>query len=198
MKVSINGTSARMRVDNVRLSFPKLFEPEAYKEGKPRYSACFIVEDKETHAEIVKAVQAVAKEAWGKKAAEVLEEVKHNRNKNCYVKSKREETEGCMILTAHRQATSGAPKVVGRGGKDDDITEESGRIYAGCYVNASVELYAQKGENYGIRCALIGVQFVKDGPAFAGTPATADDFDDLGDDGEAADFGDEDDDDFDI
>lgn len=189
MKVTINGTTARIRLDNVRLCFPKLFKAEAYKEGdKPRFSATFAVEDEETIKGVNEAIKEIAAEAWGKKADEILEEIKHNRMKMCFSKSKREETEGCMLLTAHRGETQGPPKVVGRGGPKDDITEESGRIYGGCYVNGSVDLYAQKGENYGIRCSLIGVQFVKDGPAFAGAPASADDFDDLGDDGQDLDF----------
>lgn len=189
MKVTLNGPNARVRLDNVRLCFPKLFRAEAYKEGdKLRFSATFAIDDPETIKEVDGVIKSIAAEAWGKKAGEILEEIKHNRMKMCYAKSKREETEGCMLLTAHRPEPHGQPKVVGRGGPKDDITEESGRVYAGCYVNGSVDLYAQKGENYGIRCSLIGVQFVKDGPAFAGAPASADDFDDLSDDGQDLEF----------
>lgn len=59
---------------------------------------------------------------------------------------------------------------------DDEITVP----YSGCYVNASVEFWAQDGENPGIRCSLRAVQFLRDGDAFAGgSKVAADELDDL-------------------
>ncbi len=51
------------------------------------------------------------------------------------------------------------------------LTEADGRIYAGCYVNFNVDIWAQDGQYTGIRCSLNGVQFVKDGDAFGGAAA---------------------------
>lgn len=52
-----------------------------------------------------------------------------------------------------------------------------GRPYSGCYVNAKVQIWAQKDKYVGVRCTLVSVQFVKDGDAFGGGgPATADGF----------------------
>jgi hypothetical protein len=62
------------------------------------------------------------------------------------------------------------------------LTQSDGRPYAGCYVNGSIELWCQDNA-YGkrINATLRGVQFYKDGEAFAGGgSATADEFDDLG------------------
>ena len=61
------------------------------------------------------------------------------------------------------------------------LTEQDGKPYAGCFVNASVELWAQDN-NYGkrINASLRGVQFFKDGDAFAGGGAASEDeFDDI-------------------
>ena len=60
--------------------------------------------------------------------------------------------------------------------------EADGLPYSGCYVNASIELWAQDN-NYGkrINASLRGVQFYRDGDAVAGGggPASEDEFDDL-------------------
>jgi len=64
------------------------------------------------------------------------------------------------------------------------LTEDDNRLYAGCYVNASVELWAQNNE-YGkrINANLLAVQFFKDGKPFSdGVSASLDDFDAFDDD----------------
>ena len=61
------------------------------------------------------------------------------------------------------------------------LTEADGKPYAGCYVNVSLELWAQDN-NYGkrVNATLMGVQFYCDGDAFAGGGvASEDDFDDV-------------------
>ena len=61
------------------------------------------------------------------------------------------------------------------------LTEQDGKPYSGCYVNASIELWAQDN-NYGkrVNASLSGVQFFRDGDAFAGgRAADVDDFDDV-------------------
>jgi hypothetical protein len=61
------------------------------------------------------------------------------------------------------------------------LTAQDGRPYAGCFVHASIELWAQDNA-YGkrINASLRGVQFFKDGDAFAGGGAASDDeFDDI-------------------
>ena len=70
------------------------------------------------------------------------------------------------------------------------ITSDSGKLYAGCYVNATIDIWAQSGEfGPAIRCTPIGVQFVRTGDAFTGAPpATTDDFEDLTDGADAGDF----------
>lgn len=62
-----------------------------------------------------------------------------------------------------------------------EVADEITVPYSGCYVNASVEFWAQDGDNSGIRCALRAVQFHRDGDAFAGggSKVKTDEFDDL-------------------
>lgn len=58
------------------------------------------------------------------------------------------------------------PSVFDRDGRTQLIPAD-GRVYAGCYVNAIVSVWAQDNQ-YGraIRASLKGVQFVRDGDAF--------------------------------
>ena len=61
------------------------------------------------------------------------------------------------------------------------LVAENGKPYSGCFVNASLELWAQDN-NYGkrVNATLMGVQFYKDGDSFSGGGvASEDDFDDL-------------------
>ena len=62
------------------------------------------------------------------------------------------------------------------------MSARDGVFYAGCYVDAVIDIYAQDHPQYGrrINCGLLGVRFVRDGDAFSGGGgATADDFADL-------------------
>jgi hypothetical protein len=66
-------------------------------------------------------------------------------------------------------------------GLKNPLVAADGKPYAGCYVNTTVEFWAQDNSyGKGIRCTLLGVQFLRDGDAFsAGSVATPDDFEAL-------------------
>jgi hypothetical protein len=88
-----------------------------------------------------------------------------------------------------RSNESARPKVVDTNGSP--LTQRDGRIYAGCYVVALVELWAQDN-NFGkrINAQIRGVQFLRDGDAFSGAaPAGGDEFDDVSDGADADDIG---------
>ena len=62
-----------------------------------------------------------------------------------------------------------------------ELTAQHGRPYAGCYVNASIDIYAQDNQ-YGkrINAMLRAVQFAGHGEAFGGSaPASASEFADI-------------------
>jgi hypothetical protein len=161
-------------IKNARLSFPKLFTATTFKgTGTPRYEAAFLVEpDSDAHKAIEAAIEAVAKERWNAKAAAKLKQLRSSKQTCCYVPGEmtgREENEGLFVLTGNRKEKDGP---VGKFDSDKTpIHSDNGRLYGGCYVNASVDIWAQDGEYPGIRCTLIAVQFAKDGDAFGGTAA---------------------------
>lgn len=174
---------------NVRLSFNNLWEASAYKEGqKKTYSAKLLVpKDSALDKDIWKAIKAEAVATFGKKADAVIEKHKSNNMKFSYEdgdSTDREEAEGHMVLNAKRRETDGRPTVVDR--DKSPLSAGDGKPYSGCYVNAIVSIYCQKGEYEGVRCGLKGLQFVKDGDAFSGARAADPDaFEDMGDGAEA-------------
>lgn len=175
----------KVALKNVRLSFPNLFEPKTVGgEGEPRYSAAFVIEPGSENAKaLATAVLAVAKEKWGAKSDGILKDLK-GKGRVTYREeplSKDGEVydgfEGMHSLNASNKAR---PLVIDR--DKAPLTAADGKPYGGCFVNASVELWAQDNQ-YGkrINATLKGVQFVRDGDAFGGgAPASADEFDDLG------------------
>lgn len=190
--MSANQPVGRILLKGVRLAFPNLFEPTTVNgEGKPRYSATLILPAEHPQLEeIRRKIEAVAKDKWRDKATAML----HSLYKTGKValrdgddKAQYDGFAGNFFVTA--SAPENAPPIV----IDRDrspLTQRSGRPYAGCYVNVSLEFWAQDNA-YGkrINCTLRGVQFYKDGDSFsAGRPASADEFDVVEDGADAEDF----------
>lgn len=174
----------KVKLLNVRLSFPDIFEATQYEgKGVKRYNATFLVEPKSVNdAAIRAAIAQVAIEEYGKKAEALVTSWQGNAQKFCYLDGNTKEYEGyegLWYLSCHRKEKDGPPTLLDR--DKSPLGVASGRPYAGCYVNASVEIYAQGGQHPGIRASFSGIQFVEDGDSFGGgAPANPDEFEDLG------------------
>lgn len=174
----------KLKLANVRLSFPDLFTAVQFNgQGPFSYRAAFLIDPKSSNAATVRAaVDAVAKEKWGAKAAAVLKTIEGNPQKCCYYSGDVKEYNGYagnMVLSTTRNQDKGRPLIINA--DKTPLQLEDGKPYAGCYVNATVELWAQdNGHGKGIRATLLGLQFYKDGDAFgAGAAPNVDDFEDL-------------------
>lgn len=180
----------KIRIQNVRLAFPNLFEATTVAgEGKPAFSASFMIDPNDPQVkDINAAIEQVAKDKWGAKAEAQLKAMRaadktalHDGN----LKAQYAGFENMLYISARNAVR---PTTLNR--DKSPVTEADGVIYAGCYVNAVLELWAQDN-NYGkrINASLSGVQFNRDGDAFAGGQvASEDDFDDLGDGADADDL----------
>lgn len=170
----------RINLTKVRLAFPDLFTPVEYEkgDGKPRYNATFLVVPGSANDKAInEAIKAAAEEIWKTKAAAKIKEYTGNVNKFCYLDGNTKEYDGYadhMYLAAHRRGADGAPRIKDKDGKTD-LVESDGRPYAGCYVNAIVEIYVSE-KNPGIRANLLGVQFHSDGDAFSSSRLADDAF----------------------
>ena len=171
----------KLKLTAVRLAFPALFEAKTVNgEGDPAFSAAFLIDpaDPQVHA-INAAIDAAAKEKFGAKADAVLKQMRagdkvclHNGDS----KADYAGFPGNLFISARSKTR---PLVLGA--DKSALTAQDGRPYAGCYVNASIELWAQDN-NYGkrVNASLRGVQFLHDGDAFAGGGAASEDeFDDV-------------------
>jgi len=192
----------KIRLQNVRISYPALFVPDRYKEGdKPRYKADFLLgpdsqaavgdgDFQEAKKAVHSAFVAVTKEAWGDKANEMWKVLRANnkmafRDGDLKTGNDAESYNGLWYLAA-RAAEKKKPKIFDASGKQ--LMTDEGLIYGGCFVHAVVDIWPQKDANKQINCTLLAVKFYKDGDAFGGgARADASDFEgmmsDAGDSG---------------
>lgn len=171
----------KLRLSNVRLAFPTLFEAKTVNgEGKPAFSASFLLDPADPQLTAInQAIDTCAKAKWGAKADAILKAMRGADKVFLHDGDLKENYDGFagMLYVSSRSTTR--PLVIDA--DKSPLTEKDGKPYAGCYVNASIELWAQDN-NYGkrINASLRGVQFLRDGDAFAGgAPASEDEFDDL-------------------
>ena len=180
----------RILIKNARLAFPNLFQPRAGEDGgEAKYGASLIIPPdhpviKELNAAFVK----IAREKWADKGDTILKGLRA-QDRLCLhsgeTKAQYQGFEGNMYVSANSKLR---PSVFDR--NKAPLTAEDGKPYSGCYVNASIELWPQDSQKYGkrINAQLRGVQFAADGDAFAaGSAASDDEFDDLGDQGDDTD-----------
>ena len=179
----------KIKLASIRIAFPALFEPKSMtgqdgKPTKPKFSAAFIVDPKTQNAKaLAEGVIACAKAKWGAKADAILAEL-HKKDRVCYRESPLSKDgkpyEGFEGMHSINASNDARPLVLDR--TKSPLTAQDGKPYGGCYVNASIELWAQDNK-FGkrINASLKGVQFVKDGDAFGGgAPASPEEFEDLG------------------
>ncbi len=174
----------KVKLTNVRLSFPDLFEAVQYQGTGPfNYRAQFLIaEDSKLKKEIDAAIKAVATEKWADKASKILAAAPTSKAGICFVDGNSKEYEGyagMWALSATRQQDKGRPLIIGQ--DKAPLTAADGKPYAGCYVHATVDLWAQdNAHGKTIRCQLLGIQFAKDGESFSGgMTGSEDDFDEV-------------------
>ena len=171
----------KVKLTNVRLAFPVLFEARTVNgEGKPAFSASFLLDPADPQVKALnQAIEQVAKDKWGAKAGAILKQMRAQDKVALHdgdLKANYDGFPGNLYVSA-RSATR--PLVIDK--DKSPLTEQDGKPYAGCFVNASIELWPQDN-NYGkrVNASLRGVQFFRDGDAFAGGGAASEDeFDDL-------------------
>lgn len=165
---------SKIKMQAVRLSFPSLFNTAKFGgEDTGKYEATFVL-DKVEHAEVIAGIKAQIERL-------MKEELKSKvpSDKLCLKDGDdmgRPEFEGKYTIKA---STKKRPLVINR--DKSPITESDNAIYAGCYVNAIVSLWAQDNK-FGkrINAQLDGVQFCRDGEPFGDGAVSVNEFDAFG------------------
>lgn len=185
---------AIVRVKNARLAFPDLFDAVQFEgQGPFQYRAALLLAQKAVievqqldgtwkPSTMDAVVQTVATEAWKAKAAEVLKSIAGVSQKMCWYDGSTKDYDGYAgnwVLSMTRGQDKGRPIVQGKDG--GVVTQADGVVYAGCFVNATAELWAQDNKfGKAIRATLRAVRFHADGDAFAaGKPLSDDELGDL-------------------
>lgn len=153
-------------LNNVRLSFPSVFEKKDWKNGKePRYEATFIL-DKDKHKKELKLINdKIDLILAEKKVARARTKLflndgdlsVHDEYQNSYT----------VKATSFR-----AVPIVGKDLRR--LEERDNLIYAGCYVNAEIDFYFYKEKSVGIGANFYSMQYCHPGERLSSVPPVRD------------------------
>jgi len=169
--------STKVTIPNARLSFPSLFSKSEFegKVGKYEATLLFPKTDTKTYDKVMTAINeckttAKIKVANSKLCIQDGDEIYDEK-----------EYDGYQGMWALKAANSKRPTLLT--GQKEPIIEEDEILYAGCYVNAIIDPWAQDNQwGKRINANLLGIQFKKDGEPFGeATVADTDDFDEVED-----------------
>jgi len=169
---------SKVTIPKARLSFPSLFQKSVFEGKEGKYEATFLF----TKTDTKKYNKIMASSEECKTTAKI----KVANSKLCIQDGDEiydeKEHDGYQGMWAVKAANSKRPTLLT--GQKEPIVEEDEILYAGCFVNAIIDPWAQDN-NWGkrINANLLGIQFVKDGEPFGdATVADADDFDEIEED----------------
>jgi len=178
-------------IKNARLSFPALFKPEASQDGgSPRYKVSLLLDPKDegNKAQLLE-LKATIDQMWQEYVKKP--DQKAPRDKTCLKKDGAwDGYEGMWYISAARAESQGKPVLLGR--RKDALPDSSTELYAGCYVNAKIRLYAHEHPKSGkrINASIEVVQKAREGTPFGAGPASIDDMPDVDDAPDADDLDD--------
>ena len=173
----------RLEIRNVRASFPELFNPRQFMgEGQFRCGISLLISPTDPQAQLIKdTIKEVALAKWKDKAAGVVKALQAKDKLPLHDGDTKSHAgyAGMLYLSANTGGKTAEecprPMVVDADGVE--VREERlSPIYAGCYVNAIVDIWADTRYGDGINCKLMGVMFERDGEAFGSARVTADAF----------------------
>lgn len=175
--------STKLVTGKVRLSYAKVWEPEADDYGNLWYSTAILIpkEDKATlskYKAIIEALKEQAKAKYGGKLPKDFHTPLRDGDEEA--EEKGEAYVGHFFFNAKSKNKPGIAKPIGKGPdgktKFQEITDTT-EVYSGCYAKVSVNFYLfdQKG-NKGIAAGLNNIVKVQDGDFLGGRSSVNDDF----------------------
>lgn len=197
----------KLKLTNWRARYSNVFVPKEFKpgDGKFRYGITLLApKDHADIAAINAEIDRSGTELWKAKAPTILKAVRATGDvclKDGDLKTA-DGFAGNFSLAAYNKS---APLVLDAGyqiGADGKpvidpvtnrpklrvLTQADGKPYDGCYVDATIDIYAFDKEKNQVNAKLLAVQFRKDGDAFAvGEQASMADFDNLAEGADADD-----------
>lgn len=184
--VSVDAETGVVYMTDVRLSFPHLIKPRPNNlnpNAPMKYEAEFIVSPEQL--EVFRGqMWKLAQMKWTEHAAAVFQGAEADRKMRCYgdatekLDKNYERLKGYMDGTKYVNAKNiDRPKIYKADGSEVpednmmEIQEALKKLYGGAYVKVALKPYLQdNGAGRGLRCDLLGIQFLRDGESF-GTQA---------------------------
>ena len=113
------------------------------------------------------AIQKMTKEKWAPRRSTSSRPCRPRATCVCRTAPRRASTTASRAWSTCRRATKARPRVLDR--DKSPLTQSDGRPYSGCYVNVSIDIWAQDNK-FGkrVNAKLLAVQFHADGEAFSG------------------------------
>jgi len=162
----------KLVLKNVRLSFPSLYVTEQYGgEDTGKFAATFLLDKDDPQVDIIKAaMKASAEGEFGTPLPKGIGNCLKDGDEKTYAGY-----ENCFSIKA---STKRRPVLID--GAKTPVVESDDMFYAGCYVNASLDIWTMNNQ-YGkkVLASLNGIQFAKDGESFGGSNDSLGDFDEL-------------------
>lgn len=172
--------ASKLKLNNVRLSFPSLFKKSVFEGAEGKFEATFLIHKDNQAALISKVKKAQSEfliEKFGSK-----EKIPKSLKFTCFMDGDTKDYDGYENHMALKAGSNSRPTVIDR--DKSPLTEDDNAIYAGCYVNVLVDFWFSNHPKGGkqLLANLHGVQFFKAGDPFGnhGGDCT-DDFDDFDD-----------------
>lgn len=158
-----------------RVSYPRVFRPEAYNDQDPKYSIVLIwPKDGTDLSQLKEDISEAIRKKWGDKPPRGLKIPVRDGDVE---REGKPEFEGCWFATFSAKADEGhaAPTVVGP--DKQPISEASQRFYPGCWARVMYSCYAyDTSGNRGVGLGLQHVQKCHDDEPFVAI-SSADEFD---------------------
>lgn len=186
VKVKDRAREFELKLKDVRLSFAHIFRPQPGVMqddgtlGPPKYNCSFLIDKNTPEGKVqAKAVSDMIKAAGNAKWGEGKWNLKPE--KKCLRDGDLETYDGYAGM--YFVAASNTRKPVVKDRKNQPVSEQSGLVYSGCYVNAIIRVWVQDNDpkkgGKRINASLEGIQFVRKGDAFGAAPLSDDAFDEL-------------------
>lgn len=160
----------KIKLSNVRLSFPSLFKRAVFDGQEGKYQATFILDKKNVDTKAI--IDNLIKQLLTENKIKVQPHMMAIKDG---AETSLEFSDQWLI----KASSNRRPTVINK--DKTPIVEEDNIVYAGCYVNAIINFWIQDNK-FGkrVNANLLGIQFVKDGEAFGlGNIDVTDEFDEL-------------------
>lgn len=169
-----DGKRYLLSLSNVRLSYPNLFKATVPKNadgspgtGEPKFSATFII-DKASQAALITQIKTTMVEMLKEfNKGEKLAPDKYCLRGGEYKPGKAGYSDEVMFITSSNTRKPAVVDKIKVDGKLLHLEPDDKRLFAGCFVNATVRLWFQDNSNgKRINGSLEGVQYLRPGEAF--------------------------------